>query len=440
VVDPSDRRNVYAGTESDYYYFAFGQFEKSTDSGTTFTNHSPGPFETVTALAIDPHLPSKLYMGVDSAEPTHLRGLFTSNDGGTSWFPSKAGLPSGPVSVIVTDPNALAIVYAGTPDGVFRSLDAGGTWAPFGSRLGLSVKSLTMSWDGRFLHAGTDQGAFDLEFVDGPVDVAGGPSGDSRVLNWSADRLVQTTLDASGQWSSGTFSNSSTTWTATAIAVGADGDTRILWQCHDGRWGLEFFGPTRDQVVVAPQQSVDPVDIAVAADGEAWVLFAGVTGQVFVIKMGPFGVPTFLHGYGPAQGWSAVAIADSPEGAWVLWRCTDGRAGLSLHDADGAMLRSFQWPASPGFAAGDIAVGADRRPRVLRTNPNGNMEGWTVDTAGQLTDGQTYSNFGYVPRRISAGADGLTRVLWNSVGGHGSVWLLNADNTVKEKHETPPQP
>ena len=138
--------------------------------------------------------------------------------------------------------------------------------------------------------------------------------------------------------------------------------------------------------------------------------------------------------------WTAVAIANSSEGAWVLWRCTDGRAGLSLHDADGVMLRSFQWAASPGLAAEDITVGVDGRPRVLRTNPNGNMEVWTVDTAGRLTDGQTYSNFGYVPRRISAGADGLTRVLWNDVGGFGSVWLLNADNTVKEKHETPQEP
>src|SRR5262249_19630114 len=57
VIDPTNRQNVYAGTESDYYYFAFGQFQKSVDQGNTFTTHSPGQFQTVNALAIDPHLP-----------------------------------------------------------------------------------------------------------------------------------------------------------------------------------------------------------------------------------------------------------------------------------------------------------------------------------------------------------------------------------------------
>jgi len=105
------------------------------------------------------------------------------------------------------------------------------------------------------------------------------------------------------------------------------------------------------------------------------------------------------------------------------------------------MLRSFQWAASPGLTAEDITVGVDGRPRVLRTNPNGNMGVWTVDTAGHLTDGQTYSNFGYVPRRISAGADGLTRVslelcgrLWQRVAverrQHGQGEARNAAPAV----------
>jgi photosystem II stability/assembly factor-like uncharacterized protein len=436
VVDPHQRANVYVGTESDYYYFNFGEFAKSTDSAATFVAHNPGPFKTVSALAADPLSPSKLYMGLESDASTSLRGFFSSSDGGTTWAHTGAGLPDGTISSIVANPAVLGTLFAGTPSGIFRSRDAGATWAAFGSRLGLSVSSLTMSGDGRFLHAGTNAGAFDLEFVDGPVDVAGAPSGESRVLVWSADQLSLATLNAAGQWSSATHNDPSTTWTATAIAVGADGDTRILWQSHDGRWGLEITGPLRDQIVGLPQMSVDPVDIAVAANGETWVLAAGATGQMYVARMDAFSAPTFRHAYGPAPGWSAVAIADSPEGAWVLWRCADGRAGLSLHDADGRMLRSFQWPASPGFAAEDIAVGADGRVRLLGTSANARAEVSTVES-GQLTSGQIYSNFGYVPRRISTGADGLTRILWNYAGGHGSVWLLNADNTVKEKHELP---
>lgn len=436
VVDPHQRTNVYVGTEADYYYFNFGEFAKSTDSAATFAAHNPGPFGAVSALAADPLSPSKLYMGLQSDAPTNLRGFFSSSDGGTTWARAGAGLPEGTISGIVADPAVLGTLYAGTPNGIFRSRNAGATWAPFASRLGLSVNSLTMSGDGSFLHAGTNLGAFDLEFVNGPVDVAAASSGESRVLVWSADQLSLAALNSAGHWSSATHNDPSTTWTATAIAVGTDGDTRILWQCHDGRWGLEFFGPLRDQIVTASQISVDPVDIAVAANGKAWMLFTATSGQMFVIQMGPFDIPTFGHAYGPAAGWSAVAIADSAEGAWVLWRCTDGRAGLSLHDADGTMLRSFQWAASPGFAAEDISVGADGRVRLLSTSANAQTQVSTVE-AGQLTSSQIYSNFGYVPRKISAGADGLTRVLWNYAGGHGSVWLLNADNTVKEKHELP---
>src|SRR4029077_12642047 len=47
VVDPRERKNVYVGTESDYYYFNFGEFARSTDSAATFSPHSPGPFKAV---------------------------------------------------------------------------------------------------------------------------------------------------------------------------------------------------------------------------------------------------------------------------------------------------------------------------------------------------------------------------------------------------------
>jgi hypothetical protein len=439
VVDPHQRANVYVGTESDYYYFNFGEFARSTDSAATFAPHNPGAFKAVRALAIDPLSPSKLYMGLDSDNPRNLRGFYSSSDGGTTWAHTGAGLPEGTISSIVVDPRGSETLYAGTRDGVFRSRNAGGTWAPFGSRKGLSVASLTVSGDGRFLHAGTGLGASDYEFVEGPIDVAGGISGDSRVLLRSGDKAALSNLDSSGNWSDGGSSDASATWIATAIAVGADGNTRVLWQCQDGRWGLEIVGRASRESVTFSQSTVDPTDIAVAADGQTWILFTGATGQMSVTRMDATSAPRFGHAYGPAQGWSAVAIADGPEGAWVLWRCTDGRAGLSLHDATGLMLRSFQWAASPGLAAEDIAVGADGRPRLLRTSSL-QAEIWTVGADGQLTAGQSYGSFGYVPRRISVGADGLTRVLWNYVGGHGSVWLLNADNTIKEKHETPPEP
>src|SRR6185369_6979656 len=85
--------------------------------------------------------------------------------------------------------------------GVYRSRDSGSTWSSMAQMLwGQPVDSLAISSDGRHIHAGVQWGAFDLDLVSGPADVAASTSGGARVLRWSSDRLAVQTVDGSDNW------------------------------------------------------------------------------------------------------------------------------------------------------------------------------------------------------------------------------------------------
>ncbi len=442
VVHPTEPQVVYTGTDASYYYF-FGEasIEKSVDGGVHWSNLNPGDFGSVTALAIDTS--SRLYMNVesDAGPPTELRGLLRSDDDGSNWTQVGRGLPTDIyVSSLVTDPHAPGTLYAGTSSGVYRSRDSGENWTRVGLLLS-SVFSLQLDDTGRFLQAGTDAGAYALEIIRGPIDLAARGS-DTPTLFFDSDRLTIRTMDDGGDWRGTSSDDPSTTWTATAIAAGADGLTRVLWQCADGRWGIEIVGPSGRQAVhvFSITSSLAPVDVAVGADGAARVLFSNGVGVMQIASVDSSGA---LHAgivYGPAPGWTAVSIADGPGGNRVLWRCTDGRGGISLHDTEGAMTGSSKWVASAGFLAEDLAVGADGHARLLRTNAGGVAEVSTLDAAGQPTAAQTFTSLGFTPRRIAAGADGTTRLLWNAADGTGQIWILNLDNTERSRIETPTGP
>ena len=96
-----------------------------------------GPWEGyVTALAMDPVNPSRIYAGISA------RGVFKSTDGGSNWESVNSGLPisSGgyrEITAIVPDPVSSGTVFAGTDGGgVFKSTDGGASWAAINSGLG----------------------------------------------------------------------------------------------------------------------------------------------------------------------------------------------------------------------------------------------------------------------------------------------------------------
>jgi len=175
ALDPTRPGVVFAGYD--------GGISRSTDGGASFTQLNAGlqPEPEVRALALDPRNPDILYEGgflgylhksvnggkswetlplldfnlrTVTLDPVNSSvvyvgslqgGIFRSEDAGATWKAINNGLPTtvvdgGPPTIdvpsIAVHPLNPRIVYAAvTGNGVHRSLDAGGSWAPLNAGL-----------------------------------------------------------------------------------------------------------------------------------------------------------------------------------------------------------------------------------------------------------------------------------------------------------------
>lgn len=131
AVDPARPEVLYAGTSGGVY--------KTTDGARTWvpvnTGLIPPGFVAssrslgVTALVIDPQKPEVLYAGT-------LDGLYKTVAGGQSWTRIGTGLSDQSISALALDPSHPEIVYVGGRGGVFQTRDGGLTWAPKNEGLG----------------------------------------------------------------------------------------------------------------------------------------------------------------------------------------------------------------------------------------------------------------------------------------------------------------
>ena len=110
----SNGSTIYLGSSSKVF--------KSTDVGATWIDVSTGLGKGgIQALLFDG---TNLFAGT----PADSAGIYRSTNGGTSWDPAAAGLPSG--KTIRSLISFGAYVFAGTEgDGIYRSSDHGDTWA-----------------------------------------------------------------------------------------------------------------------------------------------------------------------------------------------------------------------------------------------------------------------------------------------------------------------
>ena len=439
IIDPSDGTTAtVGGSDNDYpdlsyYYPNSAFFRKSTDSGQSWTDLSAGLpiFSSVNGIAIDPSQPQTIFVGLGflSRNP-----VYRSDDGGASWSSVSNGLPFNVgVRSLVMDPQDPHTLYAGTGSGVYRTRDSGASWFPFGQQLGgVGVDNLSFDARGR-LWAGTFLGASMLDGGAGAVDVAAG-NGRSHVLSWSADSLTVRTLEDAGGDSSTPPEGPSLGWLAAAIADGADGLSRVLWLAGDGRAALEIFGSSGSQAVhlFPAVTNWSAADVSVGADGKAHVLWTSVSGAMYLTTVDASGNVSLGTTYGPFQNWTAIAVADGPDGATrVLWRATDGRFSVSIHQGLTLGMTEVLRPAPVADrSAEDITVGSDGNVRVLLVGADYLADVATVGTSGVLSDVQSQSP-GWAPRRISAGPDGLTRLLFSDATGAPQIFLLNPDNSAR---------
>lgn len=153
ALNPKNPQVVYAGTSGGVY--------RSRDMMSTWSKVNSGliPEEIldsglslgVNHLAVDPVEPDTVYAGTTN-------GLFKTIDGAETWTRIGESLTDQFVSSVLIDPTDHRILYAGGRAGVFKSADAGRTWSAINEGLGtLNIRTLAMSpRDSQVLYAGTN--------------------------------------------------------------------------------------------------------------------------------------------------------------------------------------------------------------------------------------------------------------------------------------------
>ena len=129
---------------------------ENTMSGLGIYNKDPDmPGPLMSSIAVDPEDSTRLYAGFARA------GLAVSEDGGSSWKVSSAGMiPETSIIDLAVDKAHPGVIYAASFDsGVYRSMDSGASWQAINE--GLSNRagvSLSLSEDGSYLYLATEGG------------------------------------------------------------------------------------------------------------------------------------------------------------------------------------------------------------------------------------------------------------------------------------------
>ncbi|HJW09747.1 MAG TPA: hypothetical protein VJ483_08945, partial [Holophagaceae bacterium] len=134
----------------------------SSNGGSTWTaiptTSLTGNGSSLSYISFSPANSNVVYIAsvAPGATNTHL---WRSTNFGSTWTPmdTASGFPAGiPVNAILEDPNDTQTLYAGTHQGVYRSIDGGSTWSRFGSGMPLvNVTDLYIAPDSSLVRAST---------------------------------------------------------------------------------------------------------------------------------------------------------------------------------------------------------------------------------------------------------------------------------------------
>ena len=182
VINPSAPSTLYVAI-SNFFGGGTGVY-KSTDGGSTWNPRNNGIIHTeLLSLAIDPVTPNTLYLGVNFCCVTGSH-IYKTTDGGDSWAPIANAPPLSPASIVIDPLNhsTLYVADQASTTAVYKSPDAGTTWQTLvltGSTT--SVRSVAASpLAAGLLYAGTDQALF--KSVDGGSNWSQIPSRNGKIV------------------------------------------------------------------------------------------------------------------------------------------------------------------------------------------------------------------------------------------------------------------
>ncbi|MGO8671272.1 MAG: Ig-like domain repeat protein [Capsulimonadaceae bacterium] len=259
------------------------------------------------------------------------------------------------------------------------------------------------------------------------VDVGGtGVSGHVLWTNGGAASIWSVAL------STGAFTQNSfgpyAGWSATAIADGPDGMTRVLWASTAGAvsiWNLDAATGVFTQNSFGPYPGWTADGLSVGTDNTTHVLWTNA-GQAAIWNLNATTGAFTQMSYGPFKGWSATTISDGQDGELrTLWLSSAGAASIWNLDNDTGAFNQNSYGPFAGWTPGPISVGADNTTHIVWTTASGQASIWNYAVA---TGAFTQMSYGPYPdwwtTAIADGSDGLTRVLWVSTNT-ASLWNLN---------------
>lgn len=128
AVAPSDPRRLWVGTDNGYLY-------RSDDAGQSWTELPPPvrPHLWISRITVDPDDPDVVFLTFSGyREGDNAPYVLRSENGGQSWTDITGGLPHAPVNDIV---RVRGLLYVATDVGVFSSPAAQPRWSPVGTAM-----------------------------------------------------------------------------------------------------------------------------------------------------------------------------------------------------------------------------------------------------------------------------------------------------------------
>lgn len=315
AVAPAAPATVYAGT--------LGGVFRSTDGGGTWAASATGmPAIRVSALAIDPGAAGTVYAATET-------GLFTSADAGATWTQRD---PSRGLSLAI-DPQTPGTAYAGTTGGVLKSIDGGAHWQDAGG-LAKTVQAL-VAVPGRLYAATAHQGVFRspdagatwAPMATGLTDLttfalAADPNAPATLYAGTGSGLF-VTLNGGDTWSPVPLTGGGAVFRIASIAVSPNGAVYV-GTAHSGVFSSPDGG---NEAPFAASSGPADSDIAVLAallppgDGADTVWAGTVGGGLF---KSPNGAGTWMSRSTGLRALEVFALAEDGETPPVVFAATNG--------------------------------------------------------------------------------------------------------------------